>query len=233
MCWRNRGVSGSEHDGELSAAPGILAALPLRGCLVTGDALYCQRALCAQVVSARGDYLLVVKENQPGLYEDIRLLFAAPPPGEVFRVAQSCNRHGDRTETRRLWASSALNDHLDWPGVQQVAKVERVCEQKGERTVQVRYVLTSCGSGVGPHRLLRAVRGHWGIENRLHYVRDVTMGEDVSHVRTGAAPEVLAALRNAVIAILRADGWQNIAAGLRYYAWHPQALYTLFGLSPP
>lgn len=200
---------------------------------MTGDALYCQRALCAQIVAAGGDYLVVVKENQPGLYEDITLLFAKPPPGEVFRMAQTCDRHGDRTETRRLWASLALNDYLDWPGAQQVAKVERVCDRNGERTVQVRYVLTSCGSRLGPHALLRAVRGHWRIENRLHYVRDVTMGEDASQVRTGSAPEVMAALRNAVLGILRADGWENIAAGLRYYAWHPRALRALFDHAPP
>jgi hypothetical protein len=73
---------------------------------------------------------------------------------------------------------------------------------------------------------------HWGIEKRLHYVRDVTFGEDACQVRTGAAPQVLAALRNAVIGLLRDAGWSNIAAGLRYNAWRPGAALQLLGLTP-
>ena len=103
-------------------APRVLAALPLAGRLVTGDALYCQRELCAQIREAGGDYLLIVKANQRRLYEDIELLFAEPPEGEVFREAEQRDRHGDRHEVRRLWASTALRGYLDWPGVQQVCK---------------------------------------------------------------------------------------------------------------
>lgn len=214
-------------------APSLLAALPLAGRLVTGDALYCQRTVCQQILDAKGQYLLVVKENQPTLYADIALLFAEPPVGEVFATAQSCDRHGDRTETRRIWVSTALAGYLDWPGVQQVAKVERICEHKGLMTMQVRYVITSLGPQVTPQQMVKHVRGHWAIENRLHYVRDVTFGEDASHVRTGGAPEVMAALRNAVIGILRAQGHENIAAALRYYAWHPSAVYHLLSIPPP
>lgn len=241
-CWRKRGVNAGEeaahtacgeHEAELTVAPSLLAALPLAGRLVTGDALYYQRTVCQQILDAEGQHLVVVKENQSTLYAGIALLFAEPPPGEVFGVAQSCDRHGDRMETRRIWVSTALVGYLDWPGVQQVARVERVCEQKGQTTAQVRYVITSQGIHVTPLRVLRGVRGHWSIENRLHYVRDVTFGEDASQVRTGAAPEVMAALRNAVIGILRIQGHENIAAALRHYAWCPRAVYDLFGIPPP
>ena len=81
--------------------------------------------------------------------------------------------------------------------------------------------------------LLGHARGHWGIENRLHYVRDVTFGEDASQVRSAAAPEVLAALRNAVVGLLRNAGWDNIAAALRHTAWTPGAALELLGLPSP
>jgi predicted transposase YbfD/YdcC len=197
-------------------APRVLAALPLKGRLLTGDALYCQRELCAQVREAGGEELLIVKANQRRLYEDSTLLFDAPPPGEGFRAAEQRDCHGDRHEVRRLWASTALQGYLDWPGVRQVCKVERLVERKGKRSGEVRYAITSLGERVGPDQLLKHVRSHWGIENRLHWVRDVTFGEDASQVRTGSAPQVLAAVRNAVIGLLRHAGWTNIAEALRH-----------------
>ncbi len=214
-------------------APKVLEALPLKGRLVTADALYCQRELCAQIREAGGDYLLIVKANQRRLYEDIKLLFDEPPEGEVFQEAEQRDRHGDRHEVRRLRASTALRGYLDWPGVQQVCKVERVAERKGKISGEVRYAITSLGDEVGPEQLLKHVRGHWGIENRLHYVRDVTFGEDASQVRKGSAPEVMAALRNVVIGLLRQANWTNIAAGLRHNGWQTGAALQLLGISPP
>lgn len=213
-------------------APKVLEALPLKGRLVTADALYCQRELCAQVRDAGGDYLVIVKANQLRLYEDIKLLFDEPPEGEVFREEEQRDRHGDRQEVRRLWASTALRGYLDWPGVQQVCKLERVVERKGKISGEVRYAITSLGDEVGPEQLLRHVRGHWGIENRLHYVRDVTFGEDGSQVRKGSAPEVMAALRNVVIGLLREANWTNIAAGLSHNGWRTGAALQLLGISP-
>jgi predicted transposase YbfD/YdcC len=200
------------------------------GRLVTGDALYCQRKLCSQIVAAGGYYLVIVKENQKHLYQDIKLLFDEPPPGEVFATVEQCEKHGDRVEVRRLWASSALRDYLDWPGVQQVIKIERVSRRKGKVSSQVRYAITSLDERTSASQLLRQVRGHWGIENRLHYVRDVTFGEDGSQVRSGAAPEVMAALRNTVIGILRQAGWSNIAAALRHNSWQTGASLRLLGI---
>jgi predicted transposase YbfD/YdcC len=201
--------------------------------VVTGDALYCQRAICAQIVAAGGDYLVIVKRNQRRVYDAIALLFAEPPPGERFAVAEQRDRHGDRQEVRRLWASTALADYLDWPGAVQVCKVERCSAQNGQVQTAVRYALTSLPAGVGAATLLRQVRGHWGIENRLHYPRDVSMGEDACQVRSGDAPQVLATLRNVVLGLLRQAGWANIAAGLRALAWQPQVALRLLGLHPP
>lgn len=109
-----------------------------------------------------------------------------------------------------------LNGYLDWPGVAQVGRIESEVRRGGERTVAVSYAITSVPRNqAGAATLLNWLRGHWGIENRLHYVRDVTMGEDANRTRTGSGPQVLAALRNAVIGRLRLSGSTHIAASLR------------------
>lgn len=230
-CWHKRGVSGVKHEAELTVAPQLLANLPLDGAVVTGDALYCQRALCAQIVAAGGHYLLFVKGNQPTLEEAITLLFTDPPPGEVFATTTQHHRHGARHEVRRLWASTALTGYLDWPGCAQVGRLQRTWTEQRRQGGETRHFVTSLPGTVGPDALLALARGHWGIENRLHYVRDVTLGEDASRVRIGAAPRVLAALRNVVLALLRAAGATNIAAALRDLAWRGAAL-ALVGLAP-
>lgn len=191
---------------------------------------------------------MIVKKNQPRLYEDITLLFSEPPFDETFATAEQRSRHGGRLEMRRVWVSSALNEYLDWPGVHQVCKVERVTQQKGKVSREVRYAITSLGKQVGPVELLQHIRGHWGIgpkvgrpagQNRLHYVRDVTFGEDASQVRTGSAPQVMGpsvgrpvgpALRNAVIGVLRNEGATNIAAAIRENGWKQDNVFRLLGL---
>lgn len=215
----------------MGVAPQVLAQLPLRGQVVTGDALYCQRTLCRQIRRQGGHYFFVVKENQPQLREDIALLFAWPPPGEVFAEAEQRTRHGDRQEVRHLRVATALDAYFTWPGAQQVCRIERQVTRRGQVTHEVAYAITSLSPRVGPARLLRLWRGHWRIENQLHYVRDVTLGEDASQVRTGAAPQVLAILRNLVLALLRNAGYANIAAALRQHAWsQPLSALRLLGI---
>jgi predicted transposase YbfD/YdcC len=217
--WRKRGVS-RDKEAELSVAPELLAQLPLAGKVVTGDALYAQRHLCQQIISGKGDYLFIVKRNQPQLYADIALLFSEPPVGERFPRVEQRSRHGDRREVRQLWTSTALEGYLNWPGVRQVCKIEREVEQKGRRQVEVRYAITSLGPEVRSGKILSLVRGHWGIENRLHWVRDVTFGEDLCQIRKGSAPQVMAGLRNVVLGLLRKAGVKNVAAALRHNGWH-------------
>ncbi len=208
---------------------------------MTGDALYCQQALCAQIQQAGGHYLFVIKANQPELLDAVRLLFDQPPPGERFATAGSRRTQRERHEVRTLAASAALADYLaelGWAGARQVLRLQSLVthvrgERAGQTTQFVRYFLTSLGPEVPVRRLLRLVREHWHIENRLHYVRDVTLGEDASQVRSGAAPEVLAALRNALLGVLRHHDHDNIAAALRHFAWTPGAALCVLGLSPP
>lgn len=205
-------------------APALLRTVPLAGRLVTGDALYCQHALCAQICRAGGHFLFAVKANQPDLAADVALLFDQPPPGKVFATARSSGQHGSRHEQRTLWASPVLAAYLaeaGWPQIQQVLRVERIATEHGSQTREVRDFVTSLDARWSAADLLDLVRGHWRIENTIHYVRDVTLGEDASTVRSGNAPRVMAALRNAVLALLHQRRVSNIAAALRHYAWRP------------
>jgi len=215
-------------------APQLLAQLKLKGCVVTGDALYAQRELSRQVVEQGGEYFWVLKDNQPSVREAIALLFAQPPWGEQFAAVCQKGRHGDRQEVRQLWASTALNDYLDWPYLQQVCCVERTRTRKAMSSQETAYAITSLSPAKArAPELLQVWRGHWAIENKLHYVRDVTMREDASQVRTGSAPEVLAALRNLVVGLLRRAGVTNIAAALRHYSYQPKEVLVLLGLPFP
>lgn len=214
--------------------------VPLRGRVVTGDALYCQRTLCRQIRAAHGHYLLVIKANQPELLAEVALLFDQPPPGAAFACASSRRAQRGRREVRQLTVSSALAAYLaelGWVGAQQVLRLESGVTHlggahAGQTSRLVRYFVTSLSPRVPAHTLLQVIRQHWHIENRLHDVRDVTMGEDASQVRSGAAPEALAALRNAVLGLLRQHGYANIAAALRHFAWSPGAALRLLGLHP-
>lgn len=196
-----------------------MAEIDLTDKVVTGDALYAQRNLCQQILSQKGAYLFIVKGNQEHLHWAIQFLFAKPAQEFHIDQAEQWSRHGDRLEVRRLWASTALNRYLDWPGLQQVCKIERKIEQPKTQEPQVRYAITSLGPETRAWKLLNWVRGHWAIENKLFRVRDVTLGEDASQIRKGAAPEVMAALRNVVIGLFRAWGATNIAAALRENGW--------------
>ena len=203
-------------------APQLLAQLKLKGCVVTGDALYAQRELSRQVVEQGGEYFWVLKDNQPSVREAIALLFAQPPWGEQFAAVCQKGRHGDRQEVRQLWASTALNDYLDWPYLQQVCCVERTRTRKAMSSQETAYAITSLSPAKArAPELLQVWRGHWAIENKLHWVRDVTMDEDRCQIRSGAAPQAMAACRNLVIGLLRRRKVGNIAAALRTYAGRP------------
>jgi hypothetical protein len=132
---------------------------------------------------------------------------------------------------RQLATSTRLAEHLAWPGLKQVCRLERTTTRRGRQSVEVQYAITS----VSPQRadvtlLLDRWRGHWGIENRLHWVRDVSFGEDQCQVKTGHAPQNLAAFRNAAIYLLRLAGYQEIAPTLRGFAYQPRKLLRFLGI---
>src|SRR5574337_779521 len=119
-------------------------------------------------------------------------------------------------------------DWIDFPGAAQVAQLRRTVTTAAAKTVEVVYLITSADhKAAPPQRLAAWVQGHWGIEVRLHWVRDVTFGKDGSQAGSGQAPRIMATCRNTAISILRIDGWENIAAGLRHHARHPDHALAL------
>jgi len=132
---------------------------------------------------------------------------------------------------RRLQTTTRLAGQVDWPGNQQVCRLTRITWRNGQEQHEVEYAITSISrSQANAGQLLAWWRGHWGIENRVHYVRDVTFGEDASRIRTASAPQVLAAARNAIISLLRLWGRPNIAAALRENAYQPARLLAKLGI---
>lgn len=228
---------------EIEAAPQVLKSIDLREKVVMGDALHTQRPLSIQIVEAGGDYLWFVKGNQPQLEEDLRLWFGPDPeptPGMAylpkdFETANRVNKGHGRLETRALTVSSLLNDFLDWPYLQQVFKLERrfASAKTGEIQEQVVYGMTSLSRDkITPQRLLQLTRSYWGIENGLHYRRDVTLHEDHTRLTQPNAGRVMACLNNLVLGLLVGKKkYPYLPVARRYFSAHPlQALELIVRL---
>ena len=224
----------ADKSNEITAAPLLLAGRDLAGQVLTMDAMLTQHDLAAQIRAQEGHYLMVVKSNQGDLLAAISRLFTEPPPAEATdwaETATTCDRGHGRLEVRTLDRSAALNGYLTWPDVGQVLRrtCQRVDLATGEVTEEVAYGVTSLPPAEASAAQIEALwRGHWTIENRVHHVRDRTLGEDAGQVRRGRAPQALAALRNGLLGLLRALGWTRIADALRHYgAFAHRALHLL------
>jgi predicted transposase YbfD/YdcC len=227
-------------EAELTVAPLLVERIDWTGRVLTGDALFCQRALCQQVRAAGGDYLVLVKENQGTLYRDIELLFDPPPAVAALplldrRATRTVETgHGRQGEVREVIASTDLVDYLDWPGHAQVFRVERSWQEHGHRKRARHYGITSLAPALAdPARLLALKRGHWAIENRLHRCKDVTFGEDASLIHAGQGPTVMALLRDAAVNVLHLAGIRQIAAQLRRHSQFPAEAVALVIDPPP
>ncbi|MBT4096284.1 ISAs1 family transposase [Candidatus Poribacteria bacterium] len=226
------------RTNELRIAKEMLKALlidgRLEGRIWTMDALHTQRENAETILEGKGDYVMLAKGNQPTLQEDIEFLFReGGAPEEWFDDASEMDSGHGRIEHRSIRTSTILNETLGWSGVQQVfevhrARVERPSGKLHEETV---YGITSLSpQRADPSRLMELVRGHWSIENGLHWVRDVVFDEDRSQVRKGNTPEVMTAVRNCVISVLRLTGQQTNAAARRRYAARPREALALIGV---
>jgi len=225
-----------DKTNEIPVLPGVLRGVVLKGRVVTVDALLTQRAVAATVLDSWGDYVMVAKDNQAGLRDTITAVLATPPhlaaPPET---AQTLDRGHGRIERHRLTVRALLPGDCAWPGARQVFVVERhvVVKKTGtERHERVYGVTSLAPERARAREILPLLRGHWHIENRTHWVRDVTFDEDRSPVRTGAIPQIMAALRNTTIGLLRAAGATNIAAAGRHYAAQPRAALALITTPP-
>ena len=216
-------VAVDDGTNEISAMPDLLADFIIEGRVFTMDALLTQRKIAQTIVEGRGDYVMVVKDNQPRLRDDIETLFADPDAPLVFvdDHATTVDKGHGRLERRSLQTSSALNDYLDWPGVHQVFRLDRqrTILKTGEVRTQTVYGITSLsGQRANADQLLGLVRGQWYIENGSHWIRDVTFGEDHSQVRSGHLPQAMAALRNCVISLLHLLHFRFVPDAFDYFA---------------
>jgi predicted transposase YbfD/YdcC len=219
---------------EITAVETLLCQVVWEGRIVTLDALLTQRHVAQTIGDKGGDSVRIVTDHQPQRRADIARVFALPPAGDRQETAGTVDIGHGRIEQRNITTSEALVGDSDWPGLAQVCALGRdvITPKTPEERVEVVYGVTGLSPERGtPERLLALVRGHWQIENTLHWVRDVTFDADRSQVRCGNMPQVMAALRNTTIGLLRWAGDTNIAAACRRFAAQPELALTLLGIT--
>lgn len=213
-------VQVAAKTNEIPVAQDLLGWVVLTDRVITADAMHTQTDFAQTVLDHGGHYLLPVKENQPLLHADLADYFT--DPASDWREATTVDRQHGRHEERRLRVTTELTAHLHFPGVQQAIEIRRRVRTDNREREETWYYVTDCTPHqADPAALLQLIRGHWSIECR-HWKRDVLFGEDRSQIRTKAAPQFLAALRNALLAILRRTGHTAIAAARRSFAAHPR-----------
>lgn len=201
-----------EKSNEITAIPQLLAVLSLAGCVVTIDAMGCQREIATAIIDGGADYVLALKENQPRLFEDVQWLFEQAESVQFqaveHDVARSVEKGHGRIEIRRCWTlSGATLDYLvqksDWKGLQTVAMVESERRGNGKVSRERRYYLSSLGQDA--EVMNAAIRTHWAIENGLHWVLDVSFAEDRCRIRKDHAPQNMSVLRQIALNLLGQD----------------------------
>jgi predicted transposase YbfD/YdcC len=223
-----------EKSNEITAIPELLKLLELKGAIVTIDAMGCQKEIAAQIVRGGGDYVLAVKDNQPKLVEALREHF--DQLHETDFAAHDCRRRqtkekGHGRVEQRYYYQSPLPESLrgltqDWSKLQTLGQVISITERDGKECSEVRYYISSLRPGV--KRFADAVRGHWGIENALHWTLDVTFDEDRSRIRKDYGPDNFALLRRFALSLLQQDTSPgSIKKKRKRAAWNNDALATI------
>lgn len=214
-CTANEAVLGQvacdAKSNEITAMPKLLELLDLKGSVVSTDAMHCQRKTAGEIIDKGGDYLLQVKDNQRSLHENLQLLFAEGMRDDCLGVAydfaeDTTGGHG-RIETRRCWTTAAVEGLAQpgaWKGLGSAVCVERI-RQVGEQISQERAYYISSLPGTDASRMLALTRGHWKVENQLHWCLDVVFGEDDCRTRKGHAAENASRLRRVALNLLKAD----------------------------
>jgi len=222
-----------EKSNEITAAKPVLDDVDLTGVVLTADAMHTQRALADLVVNDKhGHYLFIVKANQPGLHQAVQDALAGPDKAFRKTTATETARGHGRIETRTIRTAPATG--IDFPHAAQVFRIRRDrAGLDGVRTSkEIVHGITSLPADLAkPVHLAAYARGHWTIENKVHYVRDVTFGEDHSQVRTGNAPRTMASLRNLATGLLRQAGEANIAKALRHNARNATRILKLLDIN--
>lgn len=226
----------SAKSNEITAVPELLRALELSGCIVTLDAMGCQKNIAQEIKEADADYVLALKGNHEVVHEEVKSYLddAIERKAKELVRHQTVEKDHGRLEERRYWQSANLDwfaDREKWEGLQSVGVVE-TRRQVGERpvTVERRYYLSSLPLGV--QRFARAVRGHWSVENQCHWMLDVNMGEDQSRVRVGYAAQNLGTLRRLALNLLQREKTKKrgIKGKQKNAGWDHSYLLKLLGV---
>jgi predicted transposase YbfD/YdcC len=232
-----------DKSNEITAIPALLALLDVSGCIVTIDAIGCQKDIAHAIVDSQADYVLALKANHPLLYQEVSSLFQATSPLAQQAYTPDYTRtvekdHG-RLEIRECWTLSDpqgfpfLHDASTWPKLQTLAMLRRERQFPDHTTVDTAFYLSSLPGSAS--RLLEATRAHWGIENSLHWVLDVAFREDDQRFRTDNGPQNATILRHAALNLLKQEttakgGVQTkrLRAG-----WDDAYLLKVLGVSKP
>lgn len=212
--------------------------------MLTGAAIFCQRHLCKQVGGAGGDYCIAVKANQARLQDEVKLLFEPPSSEELrraswqglaqieMREAKTIDYAHGRIEVRQIQLARELEQYSDWPHLAQVCALKRTWHYKGVAHEATTYAITSLPPELtGASQALGLKRQHWSIENGLHHVKDVTLGEDASLIHKGYGPDNMSLMRHTVVSLLDQAGHYRVAAKLRQHSRHPKQALALMGIN--
>ena len=206
----------AKRTNEIKTAIPLLDAIDIQGKEITADALLTQRKIAEYLVRDRkADYHFTVKNNQPGLFQDISLYFDDRRDPDFIQYDPP--DHG-RIETRKIWTTTKLNTYLNFPYVGQAFVVEResIDKKTGKHSREIAYGITSrTPEQADPRRVLATNRGHWSIENSCHYIIDWNYDEDRSRIRTGNGPENITRLRRFAISIIKLKGARSVAQEMR------------------
>lgn len=228
---------GTDTKGkELVVGPEVLTHITLKDHVVTGDALFAQRTLCEQIEKAKGGYVFRVKGNQDTLENNIRLFFTDPPFQTKIQEQTTVDRWKGVKEERvvRVSDDPQLLSYLSWPGVTHVWEMTKTVTKDKVTTTTVSVGISRIPVLIQEEEIAEQIsgliRGHWGIENRLHRQRDVVLHEDKSTIRKGHAPQTMAILKNIVTSIFHRGTVRNFKSAMRKFAADPEELFHFLGL---
>jgi len=228
-------------SNEITAIPQLLEILELKGAIVSIDAMGCQKEIAETIVNNGGDYVLAVKDNQPSLHAAIDQHFEKAVDAarknsadRTYRVHTTREESRDRYEERHYFISDLPPElahfQKDWKGLRSIGEVVTITHRDDNQTIEVRHYISSCAAKV--RQFADSVRGHWGIENSLHWILDVTFNEDQSRIRKDSGPQNFSLLRRFALSIIKQDkSPQSVKRKRKRAAWNNDALARIAKLT--